>query len=128
MLLGIKDSGFVHEIPDYNRLSVKQQIMEELGTTSEDDLLYFVPRYITRAMNIPNIGMYGLRGVPEDPSRANHIASVLWANENKLVYGPVVIASCTEDGIKPLELMENSRILDTVFMLQTCTKTIDFSM
>lgn len=101
MFLSIDASGQLRQFEVKPGQTVMDAIMEELNVKDREDLEMFVPRYITRAIDIPCVVMIGRKADQEEQNgwNRNNVASILWAwEQDDVIFGTVVLAEVTCNG------------------------------
>lgn len=105
MFLSIDASGQLRQFQIAPGKTPLEAICEELEIKDSEDIEMYVPRYLTRALDIPCAVMVARKSDQEEQNawNVNNIASVLWAwdKDDSVIYGKTVIAEGGYNG--PLE-------------------------
>lgn len=134
MILLIRPDGFVREVIPAPGDTIKKVICRELGVEDfDEDVTACVPRYLTRAMEIPNVLMLVPRNqwMPENQQQ-NDIASILWAwntkESNPFVSGNAVLVSAgPPNGIVELDPEQLDQCMTALTRLQIMNHVLPFT-
>lgn len=133
MILLIRSDGFIREVIVPPGATIERTICQELGVEDfDEDVMSCVPRYLTRAMEIPNVLMLVAdnQWIPEGQVQ-NDIASILWAwnkpEGSAYLSGYAVLVSAGPDGIQELDKEQLGQCMTALTRLQVMNHILPFT-
>lgn len=129
MFLSIDASGKLRQFEVKPGQTVMDAIMEELNIKDREDMVMFVPRFLTRAIDIPCVVMIGRRADQEEQNEwnRNNVASILWAWErDDVIFGKVVLAEGTCNGPEEQTAVDFGRTRNAVEKLCRLAMVLPF--
>lgn len=133
MFLLVRADGFVREVIIPPGMTIEQMICKELEVEDfTEDVRACVPRYLTRAMEIPNILMLvpNNQWIPEGQQQ-NDLASILWAwnrpEGSAYLSGNAVLVGSDPVGIQELDKEQLGQCMTALTRLQVMNHILPFT-